>query len=120
VRVVWTAIPVSPFVARGHRQFGTWLPISARVKSSFPLVDLAQSLDTIRHTSLNARDRASFAAADLAAWMPRMRLQVTSALYGRTDAIEVDAHDIVLNGRLARGFGRGRAGSAVTLARYSP
>jgi hypothetical protein len=45
------------------------MPVSARIKSTFPHPDLAGSLWAIRHTSVNAVDQASFLAAYLAAWL---------------------------------------------------
>jgi hypothetical protein len=56
---------VAPYLAWSYAHFGTWLPISARIKSAFPHASVARSLDVIRHTSLNVADQASFLAAGL-------------------------------------------------------
>ena len=62
-RLAVTAALVAPFVAWSTRSFGTWMPVSARLKSTFPLADLARSLETIRHTSLNPADQVAFLLA---------------------------------------------------------
>jgi hypothetical protein len=66
-RALWTALTLAPFVAWGTRTFGTWLPVSARIKSSFPHPALAASLAVVRHSSVNAVDQLSFAVAYAAA-----------------------------------------------------
>jgi hypothetical protein len=62
-RAAIVVLVIAPFVIWSVATFGTWMPVSARLKTSFPAVDLARSLDTIRHSSLNAADQASFALA---------------------------------------------------------
>lgn len=47
-----------PYIVWGQIHFGTWVPVSARMKTGFPQVDLPRSLDTILHSSLNSVDIA--------------------------------------------------------------
>jgi hypothetical protein len=68
-RALWAGLTVLPYVLWSTSRFGTWMPVSARIKSSFPHVDLGTSLWTIRNTSVNAADLASFLVAYLAAWI---------------------------------------------------
>jgi len=49
-----------------------------------------------------------------------IRLEVEGVLAGRMNSIEVEPRNIVLEGRLARGLARGRAGSRIYVARWSP
>ena len=62
---------VAPYLAWNRIEFGDWLPISARLKSSFPRLDLALSMNTVLHTSLNPADRVVLfvALAAAAAWL---------------------------------------------------
>ncbi len=69
LRLFWVALVVAPYVLWSTRVFGTWMPVSARIKSSFPHVDPAASLAAIRHTSVNAVDLASFLIAYAASWI---------------------------------------------------
>ena len=69
---------VVPYFAWNWRAFGDWLPISARLKSSFPHWDPAASLRAVFHTSLNPPDAlalvlgmalsATWCAVRLARW----------------------------------------------------
>lgn len=54
---VFLAIVIPYFVINRIR-FGDWLPISAKLKSSFPKIDPISSLDAVLHTSLNGVDIA--------------------------------------------------------------
>ena len=62
---------VAPYLAWNRIEFGDWLPISARLKSAFPKLDLAQSLGTVLHTSLNPADKLVLflALAAAAGWL---------------------------------------------------
>jgi len=62
-RAVVCAGLVAPYLISSHARFGTWLPISARIKSAFPHASLGRSLEAIRHTSLHPADQASFLIA---------------------------------------------------------
>jgi hypothetical protein len=57
-RAALFAAAILPWVAWNRVRFGEWLPISARLKSSFPHWDPAASLDVVLHSSLNAADVA--------------------------------------------------------------
>ena len=50
---------ILPYFAWGVMRFGTWMPVSARMKTSFPHLDLPGSLGTVFHSSLNAADIAA-------------------------------------------------------------
>jgi hypothetical protein len=67
LRLPFTLIVVGPYLAWGHSRFGTWMPISARLKTSFPHWRPRESLDAILGTSLNLPDQILFAVAFLAA-----------------------------------------------------
>lgn len=67
-RLAIVAVGVAPYLLWSTARFGTWLPVSARIKSAFPVIDLARSLGTIRHTSLAPQDQLSFLVAWLLAW----------------------------------------------------
>jgi hypothetical protein len=54
---------VAPYLAWNRIGFGDWLPISARIKSSFPHLDPARSLDTVLHSSLNPVDQLALFVA---------------------------------------------------------
>jgi hypothetical protein len=62
---------VAPYLAWNRIGFGDWLPISARLKSSFPHLDPARSLDTVLHSSLNPVDQLALfvALAASAGWL---------------------------------------------------
>jgi hypothetical protein len=62
-RAAAVAACVAPFVAWALTHFGTWVPISARLKTSFPRLDPAASLAVIRGAQLNAVDLTAFALA---------------------------------------------------------
>ncbi len=59
-RAGWVTLVAAPYVAWSWARFHAWLPVSARIKSAFPHLDLARSLEVVRHSSLNAPDQASF------------------------------------------------------------
>ncbi|HYM81439.1 MAG TPA: hypothetical protein VEY91_08510, partial [Candidatus Limnocylindria bacterium] len=87
-RGAWTGVALravafvalaAPYLVWGYSTFGTWLPISARIKSAFPDLDLGRSLEAIRHTSLHVADQASFLLAFVlalfgCAWLARQWL----------------------------------------------
>ncbi len=54
---------VAPYLVWSARHFGSWLPVSARLKSQFPAFDIPASMDIVLHSSLNPADQASFALA---------------------------------------------------------
>ena len=60
-RILARAIPftllVASYLAWNRLGFGDWLPISARLKSAFPRLDIAASLDVVLHSSLNRIDQ---------------------------------------------------------------
>lgn len=56
LRLIVLLAIVMPYFVMNKISFGDWLPISAKLKSSFPKVDPISSLDTILHTSLNGVD----------------------------------------------------------------
>jgi hypothetical protein len=62
---------VAPYLAWNRLGFGDWLPISARLKSSFPDIHLAESLGTVFHSSLNPVDQVALcvALAAAAGWL---------------------------------------------------
>jgi hypothetical protein len=66
-RLAVTSLVCLPYLVWSTVTFGTWLPVSARLKSSFPVVDLTRSLGVIRNTSLHLVDQASFLVAGLLA-----------------------------------------------------
>lgn len=69
LRVAATVAVVTPYLLWNQATFGMWLPVSARIKSSFPDASLAKSLDVIRGTSLNPADQAGYALAFVLALM---------------------------------------------------
>jgi hypothetical protein len=75
-RAAACALVVSPYVAWGQMRFGTWMPVSARIKSSFPHLDPVASLAAIRSSSLPNVDQLGFLAALIVslgaiAWLQR-------------------------------------------------
>jgi len=66
-RLAVVALVCLPYVAWSTARFGTWLPVSARLKSSFPVVHLSESLRVLRFTSLHVVDQGSFVVAFLLA-----------------------------------------------------
>jgi hypothetical protein len=63
VRASICALLAAPFVVSNQIQFGTWLPVSAHIKSAFPRIDVAASLAVIRHSSLPPLDQFAFLVA---------------------------------------------------------
>lgn len=45
-----------PWVIWSTQYFGTWMPVSAKIKSAFPHINLQVSLNTILHTSISTID----------------------------------------------------------------
>ena len=84
------AAGVAPYVAWGERWFGTWLPVSARIKSGFPHLDPARSLDAVLHSSLNPADLAGLAAALIAAlaWLAALAPALRSRAAARALAAD--------------------------------
>jgi len=74
VRAATCAVLVAPYLIWSERRFGTWLPVSARLKSSFPALDPATSLRTVLHSSLNPADLAFFALAFAIAVVAGLRM----------------------------------------------
>ena len=68
-RATWAAMVITPYLTWSYDRFGSLLPVSARIKSSFPHADLAASLAVIRGSSVNAADQAGFALAFLGSWI---------------------------------------------------
>lgn len=66
-RVFVCAAVVAPMIVWNIAHFGTWMPISASLKSSFPALRLHDSMRAVMHSSLNAADLASFGASFLVA-----------------------------------------------------
>jgi hypothetical protein len=70
---------VAPYFIWNRVNFGEWLPISARLKTGFPHLHLAESIHAVFHTSLNKADQIIIGAALIAAiaWcsvlIPRLR-----------------------------------------------
>ena len=62
-RLAVCAAVIAPFLVWSTREFGTWMPVSARLKSTFPDADPARALEAIRHTSLHPADQAAFLLA---------------------------------------------------------
>jgi hypothetical protein len=62
---------VAPYLAWNRIGFGEWLPISARLKTSFPQFDPARSLDIVLRSSLNPVDKLALfvALAASAGWL---------------------------------------------------
>ncbi len=58
-RGAWFAAGLAPYVVWNQLRFHELLPISAQLKSSFPHVDPATSLNVVLHTSLNPVDIAA-------------------------------------------------------------
>ena len=52
-----TVTLVAPYLVWNRVQFQHWMPISARLKTGFPQVDVGQSLQTLLHSSLNHADQ---------------------------------------------------------------
>lgn len=87
---------LAPYLAWNRLSSGDWLPISARLKSAFPHVDLARSLHTVLHSSLNPVDRVLvFVALALAlAWLVAVLARPprrAAAATGASDALTVCA-----------------------------
>jgi len=86
---------VAPYLLWNLFAFSDWLPISARLKSSFPVLDLATSLRTVFGSSLNLADELvlvlSFAVALgwTAAELRRARRVGPSTATGAHDAMAV-------------------------------
>ncbi|HKQ56642.1 MAG TPA: hypothetical protein VJY35_02130, partial [Candidatus Eisenbacteria bacterium] len=74
-RLATTVAVCLPYLLWSTARFGTWLPVSARLKSSFPVPDPVASLRVIRSTSLNLVDQASF----LVAWLLALGVAVMLA-----------------------------------------
>ena len=62
-RLACTLAVAIPYVIWSWFVFSTWMPISAKLKSSFPHASLSQSLDVFLHTSLNGADKLAFLVA---------------------------------------------------------
>jgi hypothetical protein len=43
---------VAPYMAWGYVHFGTWMPVSATLKSTFPVPNLGESVDLYIHGSI--------------------------------------------------------------------
>ena len=93
IRSVVASALVIPYLAWSFVHFGSWLPISARIKSSFPHANVGRSLDTILHTSLNPADQLSFliafvlAIAVAATWLKRRRDHPAAAIEAGRPAV---------------------------------
>ncbi|MEO5988261.1 MAG: hypothetical protein ABIU54_05000 [Candidatus Eisenbacteria bacterium] len=75
-RSLVTMALVMPYLMWSERHFGTWLPVSARLKSRFPDIDVPASMHVMLHSSLNPADLGSFVLAfavalGTAAWFLR-------------------------------------------------
>jgi len=66
-RVALIGAAIAPYAAWNRVVFGEWLPISARLKSSFPDWEPSASLRTVLHSSLNPADVAVVFATLVAA-----------------------------------------------------
>lgn len=95
------ALLLVPYFAWSRVTFGAWLPVSARIKSAFPHLDLAASFQVVHHSSLNAVDQASFLFAFLVA--------LAVILRGAVDAAQ---------GRLAQRLASPRAAALCAFALY--
>ncbi len=96
---------IGPWLAWNLLVFGDWLPISARLKSSFPHWDPMGSLDAVLRTSLNPADEAALFLGLLTAvvWLVadltgRLRPERDSPAHGARSAMGVLA--LYLAGRL--------------------
>lgn len=97
--IVARALPftiiVAAYLAWNRIGFGDWLPISARLKSAFPKLDLAASLHTVLHSSLNRIDQiAVFTAFALAlGWLLMVALPAALRPSREPDAAPRPGHD---------------------------
>ena len=62
-RGIMSVAIAAPYLLWSASHFGAWLPVSARLKSRFPVLDLPASMDVVLHSSLNPADLGSFALA---------------------------------------------------------
>lgn len=94
-RVLVFAVLVVPYFVWNHRNFGDWLPISARLKTAFPHLDIPSSLHTVFHTSVNPADLGILTVGLLAAagWCVTLHAQV---LAGRTSDPSSHVRDAML------------------------
>ena len=67
IRAAAFAVFVVPYFLWNHANFGDWLPISARLKTAFPHLDVSSSLNVVLHTSLNKPDQLLLFGALVAA-----------------------------------------------------
>ena len=67
IRAGVSALVVAPLFVWNISTFGTWMPISAGLKSAFPVLRLGDSVHAVLHTSLNVADLGGFALSYLVA-----------------------------------------------------
>lgn len=94
-----------PYLVWNRVQFGDWLPISAKLKSSFPSLDFVASLETVFHSSLNLADQLAVLAAlaGAVAWLGLRLLHRTPRATGEAPSFALRALDVFalyLAGRL--------------------
>ncbi len=62
-RGIMSVAIAAPYLLWSVSHFGAWLPVSAQLKSRFPVLDLPASMEVVLHSSLNPADLGSFALA---------------------------------------------------------
>ncbi len=64
VRIVSTALVVFPFLIYAHQKFGTLLPVSAKIKTTFPVINIAGSVQAIfAKAGVHRLGKANFSVA---------------------------------------------------------
>ncbi|MDH4197478.1 MAG: hypothetical protein OEW05_08740 [Candidatus Aminicenantes bacterium] len=60
VRIASTALVISPFIIYAYDKFGTWLPVSAKIKTTFPVLNIVGSFRSIFKTGIHRLEKANF------------------------------------------------------------
>ena len=67
IQLATFAVLVTPYLAWSIPRFGTWMPVSARLKSTFPVIDVQASWSAFTSTSLHRLDQVLLLATGLLA-----------------------------------------------------
>jgi len=84
-----------PWTIWSTRAFGTWMPVSAKLKTSFPHPDIGRSVHTFLTTSVSSPDMLIFALAGTTALFT-CALAAREIYAGRREALTARPFDVLL------------------------
>ena len=84
-----------PWTIWSTQAFGTWMPVSAKLKTSFPHPDIGRSIHTFLTTSVSSPDMLIFAFAGTTALLT-CALAAREVLAGRREPLSARPFDVLL------------------------